>query len=76
MERLYMDRPRPPTAYVADNSLVGAPVESKCLVLPRLEPLVQGNMGGSIMGIHRGNTHMGDGDERKCALIAANQEGK
>jgi len=36
---------RAPTAYVAENSLVGALVEGKPLVLP-----VQGNVGGGIRG--------------------------
>jgi len=40
-----MDWPRAPTAYVAENSLVGAPVEGEALGPAKVGPLVQGNMG-------------------------------
>jgi len=41
-----MDWPRVPTAYVAENSLVGAPMEGEALSPAKVGPPVKGNMGG------------------------------
>jgi len=45
-----MDLPRAPTAYVAENSLVGAPVEGKTLDLAKVGLPVQENMGEDNKG--------------------------
>lgn len=58
-----MDWPRVPTAYVAENRLVGAPVEGKPLVLPRLDPQCRGIRGRAIRGMDRGNNRTGEGRE-------------
>jgi len=65
-----MDWPRAPTAYVAENSLVGAPVEKKALGLAKVGTPVQGNMGeGNKRDIYRGNNPMGEGEGREWGLI-------
>jgi len=35
-----------PATYIAEDGLVGAPSKEKPFVLPRLDSLVQGNVGG------------------------------
>jgi len=61
--------PRAPTAYVAENSLVGAPGEGEALGPAKVEPPVQGNMGLAIRGMYRGNTHMVEGEGREWGLM-------
>jgi len=57
-----MDWPRALTAYVAENNLVGAPVEGKALGLAKAGPPNAGEYGRGIRGMYRGNTCMGGGE--------------
>jgi len=62
-----MDRPRAPTAQVAENSLVGAPVEWEGLGPAKVGPPVQRNNGrGMIREVDGGEEHpyRGGGGDR------------
>jgi len=59
-----MDWPRAPTAYVAENSPVGAPAEGEALGPVEVGPPVQGNVWGCSKEVDKGgNTRMWEGEE-------------
>lgn len=58
-----MDSPRAPTPYVAENSLLGAPVEEEALDPTKVGSPMQWNTGRGSKGDGCwGNTHMGEGE--------------
>jgi len=57
-----MDWPRAPTAYVAENSLVGTPVEGEALGPAKFGPPSAVEYGGGSKGDGWGDTCMGEGE--------------
>jgi len=65
-----------PTAYVPENSLVGAPGEGEVLGPAKVGPPVQGNMEGAIRGCIRGIPMWGCRRGRNGGIWMGNREGE
>jgi len=72
-----MDSPRTPTAYVTENSLVGAPGKEEALGHPKVGLPVQENIGGGNKGgCIRGIPIWRRGRGGNGGLWTGNQEGE